>query len=157
MKIITASLLNELAAKAGSSPRHRANFNLHQSSNDSIQRFFIAAKMASYFRPHRHRSTFELAILLQGNFDLLLFDENAVVTDRISLGADSANRGFELPPDVWHAWIPLVEDSIFMEVKAGPYDPKSVDFADWSPPEGDARVADFLSNMRGIAVGSRCL
>ncbi|HUI44583.1 MAG TPA: WbuC family cupin fold metalloprotein [Nitrospirota bacterium] len=155
MKIINAALFGDLLAKASSSVRRRSNFNIHISNQDRIQRYLVGAKIDSYFRPHRHRSRFELAVVLRGKFDLLLFDDQAVVTARISLGPDLENSGFEMPPDVWHTWIPMVDDSIFLEVKEGPYDPHSAaEFAGWSPPEGDERVADFLPKMRSLAVGN---
>jgi len=48
----------------------------------------------------------------------------------------------------------MVGDSVFLEVKQGPYDPQAAaEFADWSPPENDERVAGFLAKMRGLAVG----
>jgi len=154
MKIINEAIINDLRAKADSAIRKRANFNIHESSQDVIQRYLVAAKFDSYFRPHRHKSRFELAFVLRGKFDLLVFDDKAIVTERISLGPGSGNSGFELPPDVWHTWIPMVGDSVFLEVKQGPYDPQAAaEFADWSPPENDERVAGFLAKMRGLAVG----
>jgi len=147
-------MINDLLAKAGSSSRKRSHFNLHESSQDVIQRYLVAAKLDSYIRPHRHRARFELAFVLRGMFDLIVFDDRAVVRARIPLGPGSKSSGFELPPDVWHAWIAMADDSVFLEVKEGPYDPQSAaEFAEWSPPEGDERVAGFLARMRGLTVG----
>lgn len=158
LKIINAAMLDVLLRKSGESARKRSNYNLHESGADAIQRYLIGAKIDSYFRPHRHESTFELAIVIRGKFDLLLFDDRAVVTERISLGPDSGNPGFELSPGVWHTWIPMVDDSVFLEVKEGPYDPNAAGvFAPWSPPEGDERVAGFLLKMRSLSAGSGCL
>jgi cupin fold WbuC family metalloprotein len=155
MKIINTNIISELLNKADSSARRRSNYNIHESAQDPIQRYLVAAKLDSYFRPHRHRSKSEMAFILRGRFDLLVFDDTACVTDRISLGCDLENMGFEMPPDVWHSWIPMIDDSIFLEVKEGPYDPaSSLEFASWSPPEGDSRVADFLVNMRRFVVGN---
>jgi len=154
MKIINTALINDLLNKADMSIRRRSNFNIHESAQDSIQRYLVASKIDSYFRPHRHHSKSELAFVFRGKFDLIVFDDSACVTDRISLGFDSENMGFELPPDVWHSWIPTIDGSIFLEVKEGPYDPTSgLEFASWSPPEGDVRVSAFLLKMRGLTVG----
>jgi cupin fold WbuC family metalloprotein len=95
-----------------------------------------------------------MALVIRGKFDLLVFDDRARVTDRLSLGFDSENIGFEIPPNVWHSWIPMIDDSIFLEVKEGPYDPTSaLEFAGWSPAEGDVGVSGFLLTMRGLTVG----
>jgi cupin fold WbuC family metalloprotein len=158
MKLINTTTINELLNRAAASARRRSNYNIHESAQDPIQRYLVAAKRDSYFRPHRHRSTSELAFVLRGRFDLIVFDDAGRVTDRISLGCELETMGFEMPPDVWHSWIPMIDDSIFLEVKEGPYDPASaVEFAEWSPREGDDRVADFLSNMRGLVVGDRAM
>jgi cupin fold WbuC family metalloprotein len=156
MKIINTNIISELLNKADSSARRRSNYNIHETAQDAIQRYLVASKRDSYFRPHRHRSKSETAFVLRGRFDLLVFDDAALVTDRIALGCGLENMGFEMPPDVWHSWIPMIDDSIFLEVKEGPYDPASaLEFASWSPPEGDARVSDFLLTMRGLTVGNR--
>lgn len=154
MKIINKSLIDDLLNKADASGRRRSNYNIHESAQDLIQRYLIASKIDSYFRPHRHTAKSELALVFRGNFDLIIFDDRAYVTDRISLGLDAENIGFELPPNVWHTWIPMIDNSIFLEVKEGPYDPTSgLEYASWSPPEGDVRVSDFLLKLRGSTVG----
>ena len=154
MKIISSMLINDLLKKAATSIRRRSHYNFHESAQDPIQRYVVASKIDSYFRPHRHVSKSELAIIFRGKFDLLIFDDGACVTERISLGFDSENIGFELPCNVWHLWIPMMDDSLFLEVKGGPYDPTlGLEFASWSPPEGDVRVTAFLEKMRGLAVG----
>lgn len=154
MKLINTTIIDDLLNKAGASIRKRSAYNIHESFHDPIQRYLVASKIDSYFRPHRHRSVFELAFVFRGKFDVILFDDNALVTDRISLGPDAENIGFELPPNVWHTWIPMTDGSIFLEVKEGPYDPTSgIEFASWSPPEGDGRVSDFLPAMRNLIVG----
>jgi len=156
MKLINTTLINDLLHKADTSLRRRSNYNIHESAQDAIQRYLVASKIDSYFRPHRHIAKSELAFVIRGKFDLLVFDDNACVADRISLGSDLENIGFELPPIVWHSWIPMIDDSIFLEVKEGPYDPSSgLEFASWSPPEGDVRVSDFLLKMRGLTIGER--
>ena len=155
MKIINTTIINDLLNNADVSSRRRSNYNIHESPQDPIQRYLVASKIDSYFRPQRHQSKSEMAFVVRGKYDLMVFDDSARVTDRISLGSDSENMGFELPPNVWHSWIPMIDDSIFLEVKEGPYDPTSgLEFASWSPPEGDVRVSDFLLKMRGLTVGN---
>jgi cupin fold WbuC family metalloprotein len=154
MKIINSSVFKDLVSKATASERRRSNYNLHETSQDLIQRYLVGSKLDSYFRPHRHRARIELALILRGCFDVLLFSDQAVVTQRISFGPDCGNTGFELPPDIWHTWLPMIDDSIFFEVKQGPYDPAvSIDFAPWSPPEGDPGVSAFLANLRRLRPG----
>src|SRR5262245_4915 len=123
MKIFSATLLDELAAKAAASPRKRANHNIHASASDPVQRFFIAADRDTYFRPHRHSTKSELALVLRGRFDVVTFDDAGRVTGRHSVGDDTGGIGFETPTGTWHTLIACTNGAAFIEIKEGPYDP----------------------------------
>ena len=81
MKLFSQALLDELSAKAATSPRRRANHNIHASPVDLVQRFFVVAQQDSYFRPHRHLARSELALVIRGHFDVLTFGEGGAVSD----------------------------------------------------------------------------
>ncbi len=156
MKLVTKRLVNELADKAGMTERLRTNYNIHESLTDPVQRLFIAACRASYFRPHRHPGKSEFALIIRGLFDVLLFDGDGTLTERISAGPETDIIGLEIPADVYHTWIPVADQSVFFEVKQGPYDPAtSLDFAPWSPPEGSAKVKAFQAELAALNVGDR--
>jgi cupin fold WbuC family metalloprotein len=155
MKLFSQSLFDELAAKATASARQRAHHNVHAESSDPVQRFFVAANQGTYFRPHRHLSKSELALVLRGRFDVITFDDRGAVTARYSIGAGSPNVGFETPRGTWHTLISHADGSLFFEVKEGPYDPATTsEFAPWSPPEGHAAVAAFLQWTRTAPPGA---
>jgi cupin fold WbuC family metalloprotein len=44
MKLFSQALLDELATRAATSPRRRANHNIHASPADLVQRFFVVAQ-----------------------------------------------------------------------------------------------------------------
>jgi cupin fold WbuC family metalloprotein len=155
MNIFTRQLLDELAAKATTSPRGRTNFNIHSSAADPVQRFFIVANQHSYFRPHRHLSKSELALVLRGQFDVVTFDERGVVTARQVVGGNADGFGYETPRATWHTLIARTDGSAFLEIKEGPYDPAtSVEFASWAPAEGDAAVPQFMEWLRTAQPGA---
>ena len=154
MDIFTRQLLDELAVRATASPRGRTNFNIHSSAADPVQRFFIVANRQSYFRPHRHLSKSELALVLRGQFDVITFDEHGAVTARCVIGDDADGFAYETPCATWHTLIARADGSAFLEVKEGPYDPaSSVEFASWAPAEGDARVPPFMDWLRAAQPG----
>jgi cupin fold WbuC family metalloprotein len=158
MKLATFRMLDELIAKAGESQRLRFNYNIHESLSDPVQRLFIAAGLSSYFRPHRHPGKSEFAIVIRGLFDVIVFDDEGVVTERITAGPDMDIFGMEIPPGVFHTWIPMAEQSVFFEVKEGPYDPaNSLVFAPWSPAENSAQVKDFQAKLLALRAGDRIL
>src|SRR6516162_11512691 len=149
LELLPRALLDELAAKAAASPRLRAHHNLHATPADPVQRFLVVAQRDSYFRPHRHASRSELALLLRGAVDVLLFDDRGQVLARHAVGTDADNFGYETPQGVWHTLVPGAGGCAFLEVKEGPYDPATaVQFAAWAPAEGDPEVARFCAWLR---------
>lgn len=154
MKLIRSTLLDDLSAHADTVKRLRCNYNVHEQLSDPIQRLFIAARLNSYFRPHKHPGKVEFAIVIRGLFDVITFDHKGKVMERVSVGPYADVIGLEIPADVWHTWIPREDQSIFFEVKPGPYDPANVaSFASWSPMEDSEEVPAFQSNLLALCIG----
>jgi len=154
MKLITPQLFNELLVKAGSNPRKRAHHNIHESAADPVQRLFIAARLGSYFRPHRHPLKSEFALVIRGLFDVLVFDDDSRLTERVTIGPGANVVAFDLPPNIWHTWLPRADESVFFETKQGPYDPQTAaEFALWSPAEDSPEVAAFSARLQKAKVG----
>src|SRR5262245_17016608 len=154
MNIFTGKLLDELAVEATASPRGRTNYNIHASSDDLVQRLFVVTNRQSYFRPHRHLSKSELAIVVRGQFDVITFDDRGTVTARYVVG-DTQGFAYETPRGTWRTPVANADGSTLLEVKRGPYDPaSSAEFAAWAPPEGDASVPEFLEWLRTAQPGA---
>ncbi len=155
MKLFSHSQLDELTARAATSPRLRANHNIHASAADPVQRFFICAQKDTYFRPHRHTTKSELALVLRGRFDVVTFDERGVVTARYAVGTGTPDFGFETPQGTWHTLLPASDGAAFLEIKEGPYDPATAaEFAPWAPAEGHESVPAFQRWLREAQPGA---
>lgn len=156
MKLVTSHMMNEWIVKASEGPRLRINYNIHEHLSDPLQRLFIAARLSSYFRPHRHPGKSELAIVIRGLFDVIIFDDAGVVTERVAAGPQAETFALEIPPDAWHTWVPIVDESVFFEVKQGPYHPATAAlFAPWSPEEGSPQVKEFQIRLQRARIGER--
>jgi len=156
MKIFGRTSLDELAAKAAASPRKRAHLTIHESASDLVQRFFVTADPDTYFRPHRHHTKSELAVVLRGRFELVTFDDDGRITARYGIGDDAPALAYETPRATWHTLLSLAPGATFLEVKEGPYDPAAAaEFAAWAPAEGEASVPQFLEWVRTAKVGDR--
>lgn len=156
MKLIAHGLLDDLTARAAASPRARAHHNVHESPTDTVQRFFVVAQRNTYFRPHRHLTKSELALVLRGRVHVLLFDASGRVTARYSVGEDTASMGYETPRGTWHTLVADTDGSSFFEVKEGPYDPATAaEFASWAPAEGDPAAPRFLDWLRVAQPGDK--
>jgi cupin fold WbuC family metalloprotein len=156
VRLLRRALLEELARKAALSPRRRAHYNIHATPADPVQRFLVVAQADAYFRPHRHASKSELAMLLCGRIDVLTFDEAGSVTARYTVGEESGNMAYETPARTWHTLVAGADGCAFLEVKEGPYDAATTtEFAAWAPAEGDASAPGFLDWLRSARVGDR--
>ena len=156
MKLLPRSLLEELSAKAALSPRQRAHYNIHASAADRVQRFVVVAQPDAYFRPHRHASKSELAVLLRGSVDVLIFDEHGRVTARHQIGDGTDSLAYETPESTWHTLVSGSVGCAFLEIKEGPYDATTAtEFAAWAPAEGDGAVPEFLGWLRRALPGDR--
>jgi cupin fold WbuC family metalloprotein len=150
IKTITADNLNTLTGKAAQAARLRAHQNVHESLDSPVQRLFIATEPATYMRPHRHPEAhkWELFVVLEGQIDLLVFNEAGDVTQRTPMSR-TATRAVEIPPNTWHAYVCMQSGTVALEVKQGAYIPTPEhDFAPWAPAENTAAVADYLAWMR---------
>lgn len=156
MKVITSQLVNELLEQAGTNARKRTHYNVHESAADPVQRLFVAARLSTYFRPHRHADKGEFAMVIRGLFDVLVFDDASRIMKRVTVGPGADAIGFDMPPNTWHTWIPRADASVFFETKQGPYDATTAaEFAPWSPAEGTPQVDAFRSRLREAKVGDR--
>jgi cupin fold WbuC family metalloprotein len=154
MKLLPHALIDELSARAAASPRARAHHNIHAGAEDPVQRFLVVALGNSYFRPHRHPLRSELAVLLRGGVDVLLFDGTGRLTARHPVGADTQSLAYETQQGSWHTLVPAAGGCAFLEVKQGPYDPATAaEFAAWAPAEGSAAVAQFCAWLRRARPG----
>lgn len=154
-KRITSGQLDELMREARLSKRGRAHLNTHDSLDAAVQRLFIATTPGTYIRPHRHREAhkWEFFVLLEGSMDLLIFDNDGVITERAPLST-SALRAIELSPGQWHSYVCRETGTLALEVKQGEYLPTTeVDFAPWAPAESDDVSAAYLEWMQTAAVG----
>ena len=121
MKILPHALLDELAAQAAASPRARAHHTIHASAADPVQRFIVSALRDAYFRPDRHNTRSELAVVLRGRFDVLTFDAQGRVSARYNVGERAAALAYETPQGTWHTLVPGADGGSFLEIKQGPY------------------------------------
>jgi cupin fold WbuC family metalloprotein len=155
MKLFSQLLLDDLTARAAASPRLRAHHNIHASGADRVQRFFVAARRDTYIRPHRHSAKSEMALVIRGQFDVLTFDANGVVTGRYRVGSGTDNLAYETPQATWHTLLAMTDDAAFLEIKEGPYDPATAsEFAPWAPAEGHESAPAFLQRLRDAQPGS---
>ena len=151
VQVVDHQQIAELAIRAGAVPRKRAHLLLHEGPADPVQRLIIVLQPNTYVRPHHHSRQWEMLVLQQGRGNLLIFDGDARLLDRIELSPRSSM--VQIPIGVWHGFVVLEPNTAVLEIKPGPYLPN--EFADWAPAEGDATATRFVNWATNAAPGER--
>lgn len=120
--ILDDTLLDDLEAKAKQSPRLRMNLNLHDSLDSKAQRLLNALMPGTVIPIHRHRHTAETYAILRGRLFVVFYDSMGGAVERILLDSRSGHYGVHIPKGQWHA-VEVIEPSVILEVKDGPYMP----------------------------------
>ena len=77
-----------LKRQAGLNARGRARICAHGDNEDAIHEMVIAISSSSYIRPHRHIGKSESFHIVDGSVDVVMFDNDGGITDRIVLRLD---------------------------------------------------------------------
>jgi cupin fold WbuC family metalloprotein len=149
--LIDERQLAQLAQDAVAGARRRSHILLHEDHQDQVQRLLIALEPDSYVRPHMHSVQWEMIVLLRGRLDLLIFDPQSQLVQRLALG--TASPVAQIPPATWHSGVALQSQTLVLEVKPGPYRPN--EFAEWAPVEGETAAAAFVGWATRARAGSR--
>ncbi len=155
IKVVTNDDVNGLNQKACEVERKRAHLNLHDNENANVQRLLMAMEPETYIAPHRHIEPhkWEMLVLLTGEMDLLIFDDDGQLLSRTPMSLTST-RIVQLPAKTWHTFVAKHAGTLALEIKEGPYIAKTdKDFAPWAPLEHSQGVPACLAALRKFAVG----
>lgn len=147
---IDHNLINPLIEEAKESPRKRKNFNFHPEASDLMHRMIHASNKGTYVQPHKHENPdkTEAFIILKGRVLVIEYNDDGEIIDHTILDVSKGNYGVEIPSRIWHSLITLENDSIFYEVKNGPWNPSDDKFfAPWSPKEGDPKAEIYMNTI----------
>ena len=142
----------DLVAEAVPLPRLRSRLCTHRGVDDALHEMLIVHHREAYVRPHRHFGKAESMHVIQGETDLVLFDETGVVTECIRLGDFASGHPFyyRMADAIFHALIIRSEWLVFHEVTSGPLRREESAFAPWAPADDDpSAVAGFLASVEG--------
>lgn len=125
--LLTTELLDSISADAKASPRLRTNFNLHERTDEPVQRMLNAMEPGTVVPIHRHLNAAETIVLIRGKLKVSYYDNNMNQTSSVVLEAGSSSFGTHIPKGIWHGVDVLESKTVIFEVKEGPYRPLSED------------------------------
>ncbi len=138
--LVNEDLMSFLKKVASTSTLRRARFCAHAGPDADQHDMLIATHCASYVAPHRHMSKSEAFTLLEGECEMILFDERGVVEDVVKMGPPGSGQPFfyRMPAKRFHSLRPLTETLVFLENTKGPFNFDDREYADWAPDYRDA-------------------
>lgn len=81
---------------------------------------------------------------------MIILDKSGEVLDTERISANGAVRGIELPEGTYHTLVALAPDTIMLELKEGPYEPKTdKEFLEEFPPEGTTAAKRLVEKWQG--------
>lgn len=123
--IIDGKILDELSAKAKSSPRLRANLDLRNTEEDKSQRMLNALEPGTIMPIHRHKDSSETCVCIRGHFIEYFYNDKGNITGAIDMVPGGAVLNIEA--EQWHSLKCLEAGTILLEAKDGAYRPLDED------------------------------
>ena len=127
IKIIDATLLDEVTRRAQISPRLRMNYNFHQSLDEKCHRMLNAVEPGTDIPIHRHPDKDESFVILRGKVRSTTYNDDGSVIDSVVLSQEDGIYGVDIPKGVWHKLESLAPASVIFECKEGPFVPHEVE------------------------------
>ena len=118
-----------LVKAAEENPRERARYCTHSSPEDDVHEMVIYHKKGTYINPHKHLGKTESFLLISGEADVLIFDEDGNLLKARNIGKYETGKDYyyRIPESCYHSQI-FRKDTIFHEATKGPFEKKSTIF-----------------------------
>ena len=78
--------IDELINKAKLTLRNRVRFCSHHSTDEIVHEMFIVHPRGAYVRPHKHLNKSESLIIIEGEADYVVFDNEGNAKENIPMG-----------------------------------------------------------------------
>ncbi len=111
---------------AKSSDVKRARYCIHASHEDSVQEMVLALCKGTEIPIHRHADKTESFHIIEGEVDVLLFNNEGKQTDSIKMGSCDSGMTFmyRINTDIWHTVNVISEIVVIHEIVQGPFNHK---------------------------------
>ena len=148
--VLTSRDIEFLKENASNNDRKRIRVCAHSQPEDTVHEMFIVHARNCYVRPHKHIDKPESLFVLEGEADVIFFEENGDIKTSFPIGGTSENdnKYYRLETDIYHMLIIKSEFLVFHEVTLGPFIPEKTLFPSWGPEEGTTEQVKFLKIMR---------
>jgi cupin fold WbuC family metalloprotein len=154
---IDAAGVAQLKRDGEQNARRRIRLCAHRSIDDPVHEMLIVHTNETYVRPHKHLSKSESFHVVEGEVDVVIFDDLGRVADVIEMAPFHSGRPFfyRIADPLFHTLLIRSPVLVFHETTTGPFRREDTVMAPWAPADSDKEaVRLFLSDLRQ-AVASR--
>ncbi|MET4419013.1 WbuC family cupin fold metalloprotein [Bradyrhizobium sp. RT3a] len=136
--------INTLKAAVQASPKRRARINAHPDGEDALHEMIIAIDASSYIRPHKHPGKSEAFHIVEGEVDIVVFNDNGEIDRVVELAAPGGRRPFyyRMSHAFFHTLIIRSDLLVVHEITNGPFHPSATVFADFAPDDRETDKAE---------------
>jgi cupin fold WbuC family metalloprotein len=137
---VDANDIATLVREAGENVRRRVRLCTHASVDDRVHEMFIVHERACYVRPHKHAGKSESFHVVEGEVDVVIFDDGGNVTGVIAMGDYRSGKPFfyRIAEPLYHTLLIRSGVLVFHETTAGPLRREETVFPQWAPSGEDA-------------------
>jgi cupin fold WbuC family metalloprotein len=151
---IDTNLLDTIIQQARNLKRKRLSIS-YSDPSESLQILLSSINPGSYIQPHMHAipNKIEMFMIIQGKICVVIFDDCGEIISHHILSSDDT-KVIEIFPYTWHTVFAILPETIFYEIKSGPFDP-DIDkkFAIWAPREDETNEGDkYLENLWKLVI-----
>jgi len=150
--VVDAEDLKELKRLALKNPRQRVRLCAHRTPNDRLHEMFIIHTKDCYVRPHKHIGKAESMAILEGEVDVVLFNEDGSILRVIKMGDMNSGKLFyyRMSGPIYHSLFIRSQFLVFHECTEGPFLREQTFFPEWAPKENDPEVQKFIDRMASL-------
>ena len=143
---ISLSDINILIEMAKRTNRKRIRICAHPSSKNAVHDMLIVHFRDTYVRPHKHLNKDETFHLIQGNLDIIIFNDDGTVNRKINMGEYESGDTFfyRMSKSYFHTVIPTSDVVVFHETTKGPFNLNETIFPNWAPNENEQKEIDLF-------------
>lgn len=148
---VARDLIETLKNAAYRSPQKRARFCAHPNNSSPIHEMLIALARDTYVCPHKHPGKSESFHVIDGQANVIIFEDNGVISRIIPLGDYNSGLSFfyRISSAYYHTLVVRSEFLIIHETTNGPFHKDDCQFAPWAPKENElTRWPGYLSSLR---------
>lgn len=155
---LDSQAIEEVKTRAFETSTQRFRLCLHKNIKQQTHEMLIGFTQNSYMPPHRHpKEKSESYLVLEGNMDVYIFDDNGLPIKRYSLSPQTTGNDFlfRLNGNVWHMPVCTSTVVVYLETYSGPFKKNvDVEFPSWAPLEKNKKSLEFIKKVAKIARGN---